>query len=159
MRTVEALAASCTLLTASLFAHILAGGAPLSMYSGLALLLLSLALAAFLGVRSDDPLRAAFLIFLSQNFTHLFLGGSSESGYQMLLSHLLSGLLSYRLLRYFIAELPSLGSIILRFFIRSLPIYLISIEFTQQIHHEHNLIDSGTLYSKLFFLRAPPLAT
>jgi Na+/H+ antiporter NhaD/arsenite permease-like protein len=113
MKAVQSFAASCTLLTASLLAHILAGGSTLSYHDATALLMTSIAIAVMMVRRSDDPIRVAIAIFIAQNAGHFILGGPIENSTVMLAAHITSGLLSYQLLRFFAKNLPGLGELFL----------------------------------------------
>lgn len=116
MKAVQNFAASCTLLTASLLAHILAGGSPLSYHDGAALLMTSVAIAVMMVRGSEDPIRVTIAIFIAQNAGHFILGGPVENSTVMLAAHISSGLLSYQLLRFFAKNLPGLGELFLSIF-------------------------------------------
>lgn len=116
MKAVQNFAASCTLLTASLLAHILAGGSPLSYHDATALLMTSVAIAIMMVRRSDDPIRVTIAIFFAQNAGHFILGGPVENSAVMLAAHISSGFLSYQLLRFFAKNLPGLGELFLSIF-------------------------------------------
>lgn len=153
----RSLAASCTLLLASIFAHILAGGDILSLDS-LALISFSSVFVALIVIdHSDDPIRVSFAIFAAQNLGHFISGGRAESELRMLLSHLAAAFLSYHLLRYFNRNLPSLGSIVLAhiaryIFVQFVPPTLSHAKTRNTCHHLNSLY-LGFTHS----LRAPPL--
>lgn len=117
MKTIREGAASATLLIASLLAHILAGGATLSLKAGTLLLFLSLLIARVLRKRTHDPIAVTIAIFSAQNLGHFIAGGQSSSDTQMLCAHIASGVMSYQLLRYFDENLPCLGDLFLRHFL------------------------------------------
>ena len=153
---IRSLAAACTLLLASVFAHTLSGGNSLSAGSMIQLSFSSIVIALFLMHKSEDPVRATFSIFLAQNLGHFIVGGQIESGLQMALSHLVSGIVSYQLLRYFERNLPSLGSFyrgVIAHFSYSLP----SIVVPKHFHLCFSYRSLATSYFSLTeSLRAPP---
>lgn len=156
MRAVRAFAASCTLLSTSLIAHILAGGDSISFEAAALLIGTSIAIAAILVSKSDDPIRATVAIFLAQNSGHFILGGLPDNSSIMIASHIVAGFLSYQILRYFDANLPLLGRFILSIF---LPV----VSF-QPLYFSFELINPAFSYRSLaprYFaisrsLRAPP---
>lgn len=157
MKAIRALAASCTLLIASLTAHILAGGESLSLHSALSLTLFSIVIAALLTRKSGDPIRVALAIFIAQNVGHLILGGEVSSESQMLFAHVSAGFISYHLLRYFDETLPDLGRAFISLITPALPYLRIEIllpyceaKFSYQVLNTQYL---STAYS----LRGPPL--
>ena len=109
MKAIQALAASSTLLVASFIAHILAGGSSISLHSAGAILLVIAAITWFLSRATGDPIRIALAILAAQNLGHVILGGHPRSDTQMAFSHLLAGVLSYHLIRYFDRTLPTVG--------------------------------------------------
>lgn len=156
MKAVQSFAASCTLLSASLLAHILAGGSPLSYQDATALVIASIAIAALMVRGSEDPIRVTLAIFIAQNAGHFILGGPSENSALMLAAHISSGLLSYQLLKFFAKNLPSLGEIFLSLFPERLTFELP--HFEEQIAHPHFTYRSlATSFSTLTqSRRAPP---
>ena len=157
MKAIRAVAASCTLLIASLTAHILAGGASLSLHSALSLTLFSIVIAALLTRKSGDPIRVALAIFIAQNAGHFILGGQATSESQMLLTHVSAGALSYHLLRYFDRTLPDLGRAFIALLMPALP--QLSIEIPLPRHGAPRSYRSlNTQYlSTSYSLRGPPL--
>ena len=113
MKAIREGAASATLLIASVLAHILAGGAMLSLKAGTLLLFLSLLIARVLRKRTHDPIAVSIAIFTAQNLGHFIVGGQSSSDTRMLCAHIASGVMSYQLLRYFDVNLPRLGDLLL----------------------------------------------
>ncbi|MFM1952756.1 MAG: hypothetical protein RJA33_1550 [Actinomycetota bacterium] len=116
MKAVQGFAASCTLLVASLLAHILAGGSPLSYQDATALFITSVAIALVMVRGSEDPIRVTMAIFIAQNAGHFILGGPSGNSGVMLAAHISSGVLSYQVLKYFAKNLPGLGELFLSVF-------------------------------------------
>ena len=116
MKAVQGFAASCTLLVASLLAHILAGGSPLSYQDAAALFITSVAIALMMVRGSEDPIRVTMAIFIAQNAGHFILGGPSANSGVMLAAHISSGVLSYQVLKYFAKNLPGLGELLLSLF-------------------------------------------
>ena len=157
MKAIRAVAASCTLLIASLTAHILAGGASLSLHSALLLTLFSIVIAALLTRKSGDPIRVALAIFIAQNAGHFILGGQATSESQMLLAHVSAGALSYHLLRYFDRTLPDLGRAFIALLMPALPQLNIEIPLPRHgapfSYRSLNTQYLSTAYS----LRGPPL--
>lgn len=156
MKAVQNFAASCTLLTASLLAHILAGGSPLSYHDASALLLTSVAIAVMLVRGSEDPIRVTIAIFIAQNAGHFILGGPVESSTVMFAAHISSGLLSYQLLRFFAKNLPGLGELFSSIF----PVHIaFELPHLQQ-QAEHPNFSYRSLATPYFSLtqsrRAPP---
>jgi hypothetical protein len=156
MRAVRAFAASCTLLTASLIAHILAGGDSISFNGGALLVAASVAIAALLVRKGDDPIRATVAIFMAQNSGHFILGGQPDSSTFMLASHIAAGFLSYQALRYFDANLPLLGQFILSIFLPIVSYQLphFSIELIKPRFSYRSL--APQYFSLTHSLRAPP---
>jgi hypothetical protein len=157
MKAIRALAASCTLLIASLTAHILAGGDSLSLHSALLLTFFSIAIAALLIRKCGDPIRVALAIFIAQNAGHFILGGHANSDSQMLLAHVAAGVMSYHLLRYFDRTLPDLGRAFIALFSLALPQLPATISIS---HLLPNFSYQGlhTQYlSTAYSLRGPPL--
>jgi hypothetical protein len=156
VKAIRSLAASCTLLLASILAHTLSGGNALSAPLMIQLSLSSIFIALLLMHKSEDPVRATFAIFLAQNLGHFIVGGQIESGLKMALSHLVSGIVSYQLLRYFERNLPSLGSVyrgVIAHFSYSLP----SIVVPRNFHPGFSYRSLATSYFSLTeSLRAPP---
>ncbi len=113
MKLTRALASSCTLLLASILAHILAGGEVILTNSAILISVSSLVISILLVRKSDDPLFIVLAIFAAQNLSHFILGADSSSSFSMVFAHASSGLLSYQLLRFFDKNLPTLGSIYL----------------------------------------------
>ena len=157
MKAIRALAASCTLLIASLTAHILAGGESLSLHSALLLTLFSIAIAALLIRKSGDPIRVALAIFIAQNAGHFILGGQASSESQMLLAHVSSGFVSYHVLRYFDETLPDLGRAFISLLTPALPYLRIEI-LLPYCEAKFSYQDLNTQYlSTAYSLRGPPL--
>jgi hypothetical protein len=156
MRAVRAFAASCTLLTTSLIAHVLAGGDSISFEAAALLIGISIAIAAILVRKSDDPIRATVAIFLAQNSGHFILGGLPDNGSIMLASHIVAGFLSYQVLRYFDANLPLLGQFILSIFLPVVSFQLpyVSFEVTSPGFSYRSLAPRYFAISRS--LRAPP---
>jgi hypothetical protein len=156
MKAVQNLAASCTLLAASLLAHILAGGSPLSYHDATALLMTSVAIAVMLVRGSNDPIRVTIAIFIAQNAGHFILGGPVENSAVMLAAHVSSGLLSYQILRFFAKNLPGLGELFLSIF----PIHISFVLPHLQLQVEHPNFTYRSLATPYFSLtqsrRAPP---
>ncbi len=156
MKAVQNLAASCTLLAASLLAHILAGGSPLSYHDATALLMTSVAIAVMLVRGSNDPIRVTIAIFIAQNAGHFILGGPVENSAVMLAAHISSGLLSYQLLRFFAKNLPGLGELFLSFF----PLRITFVLPHLQLQIAHPNFSYRSLATPYFSLtqsrRAPP---
>ena len=157
MREIQALAASCTLLATSLIAHILAGGDSLSLYSGGALLVLSIAIARVMLRKSGDPIRMTVAIFIAQNFSHFILGGQARSDTAMFFAHITAGLLSYHLLRYFDQDLPALGRIFLRSITRTFSTLEIPVLLKISPLRTLPARFLELQLSRAFSLRAPPL--
>jgi hypothetical protein len=113
-------------------------------------------IALFLMHKSENPIRATFAIFLAQNLGHFIVGGHVENGSRMALSHLVAGIVSYQLLRYFERNLPSLGSIyraVIARFSCSLP----SVVHPKHFHPDFSYRSLATSYFSLTeSLRAPP---
>jgi Na+/H+ antiporter NhaD/arsenite permease-like protein len=156
MKAVQNLAASCTLLAASLLAHILAGGSPLSYHDATALLMTSVAIAVLLVRGSEDPIRVTIAIFIAQNAGHFILGGPVENSAVMLAAHISFGLLSYQLLRFFAKNLPGLGELFLSIF----PVHITFVLPHLQLQVEHPNFTYRSLATPYFSLtqsrRAPP---
>ena len=156
MKAVQNFAASCTLLTASLLAHILAGGSPLSYHDATALLMTSVAIAVMMVRGSEDPIRVTVAIFIAQNAGHFILGGPVENSTVMLAVHISSGLLSYQLLRFFAKNLPGLGELFLSFF----PLRITFVLPHLQLQIAHPNFSYRSLATPYFSLtqsrRAPP---
>lgn len=156
MKAVQAFAASCTLLAASLIAHILAGGDSISFASAALLMATSIAISAILVRKGDDPIRATIAIFIAQNGGHFILGGQPDNSAVMLASHIAAGLLSYRVLQYFEASLPQLGRFILSHFLPVLNFHLPYLE-SKEITPRFSYRSLATPYFSLTrSLRAPP---
>jgi hypothetical protein len=157
MKAIRALAASCTLLIASLTAHILAGGERLSLHSALTLTFFSIAIAAFLIRKDGDPIRVALAIFIAQNAGHFILGGQAPSDSQMLFAHVSAGALSYHLLRYFDRNLPDLGSAFIALLAPALPHLQIKVSLPPFVS-DFSYQSLNTQYlSTAYSLRGPPL--
>ncbi len=156
MKAVQNFAASCTLLTASLLAHILAGGSLLSYHDASSLLMTSVAIAVMMVRGSEDPIRVTFAIFIAQNAGHFILGGPVENSAVMLAAHVSSGLLSYQLLRFFAKNLPGLGELFLSFF----PLRITFVLPHLQLQIAHPNFSYRSLATPYFSLtqsrRAPP---
>ena len=157
MKAIRALAASCTLLVASLTAHILAGGASLSLHSALSLTLFSIVIAALLTRKSGDPIRVALAIFIAQNAGHFILGGQANSESQMLLAHVSAGFLSYHLLRYFDRTLPDLGRAFIALLRPALPYLRIEITLPKRETKFYYQVLNTQYLSTAYSLRGPPL--
>jgi hypothetical protein len=156
MKAIRALAASCTLLLASLTAHILAGGDSLSLHSALPMAFLSLLISTLLIRKSGDPIRVAMAIFLAQNAGHLILGGQAPSESQMLLAHVSAGALSYHLLRYFDRNLPDLGRAFIALLAPTLPHLQIKVSLPRCVS-DFSYQNRNTQYlSSAYSLRGPP---
>ena len=157
MKAIRAVAASCTLLIASLTAHILAGGESLSLHSALSLTLFSIVIAALLTRKSGDPIRVALAIFIAQNAGHLIMGGQVSSESQMLLAHVSAGALSYHLLRYFDRNLPDLGRAFIALLMPALPqlSFKISLSHREAPFYYRSL--KTQCLSTAYSLRGPPL--
>lgn len=156
MKAVQSFAASCTLLSASLLAHILAGGSPLSYQDATALVISSIAIAALMVRGSEDPIRVTLAIFIAQNAGHFILGGPSENSALMFAAHISSGLLSYQVLKFFAKNLPSLGEIFLSLFPVRLAFELPHIE-RETFHPNFSYRSLATSFFTLIqSRRAPP---
>lgn len=114
MKLIRSLAASCTLLLASLLAHILAGGGVLILHSAFAISISSILISTLFMTGSNNPIRATLAIFLAQNMGHFILSGQVRNDSQMLFSHLFAGFVSYQLLRYFNRDLPSFNRVLVK---------------------------------------------
>lgn len=157
MKAIRALAASCTLLIASLTAHILAGGESLSLHSALSLTIFSIVIAALLTRKSGDPIRVALAIFIAQNAGHFILGGHVNSELQMLLAHIGAGILSYHVLRYFDRTLPDLGRAFISLLSPTPPSLFIDIALPHcETHFSYQSLSTQYL-STAYSLRGPPL--
>lgn len=157
MRVIRALAASCTLLLASFLGHILAGGNSLSLHSTLLIISLSVAIASILVSGREDPLKVVVAIFVAQNAGHFILGGQARSEWQMFFSHIVAGILSYQVLRYFEKNLPTLGTLVLAL----LPQFILVRLTFAPIRARNPLFSYRSLATPYFSLarslRAPPL--
>lgn len=157
MKAIRALAASSTLLLASLIAHILAGGESLSPHSALTLVLISFLIATLLTRKCGDPIRVALAIFVAQNSSHLLLGGQPSSDSRMLFAHVAAGLFSYHLLRHFDNTLPDLGRAFALLLLRVLPRFIIEIALPLCGRQSTYRILTNQYLSTAFSLRGPPL--
>lgn len=157
MKAIQALAASSTLLVASFIAHILAGGSSISLHSAGAILLVITAITWFLSRVAGDPIRVALAILTAQNLGHFILGGHARSDSQMVLSHLVAGVLSYHLIRYFDKTLPTIGD----FFHAIVPpvfLNLAHLFLAPKAHPEFSYRALTSLFRSITYsLRAPPL--
>jgi hypothetical protein len=108
-------AASLVLMLAAILAHILAGGQVISFHSGAILAFVALLQAILLDQKFERPGFIAFTIFASQNIAHFILGGSAANPNVMAMSHIASGLLSYKIIQYFVKALPSIIEIFVLF--------------------------------------------
>jgi hypothetical protein len=126
MRGLRSIAAANTLIFAALLGHILAGGNHLTLQIGLMLAIALTLIALILTRATGDPLRMVVAIFVAQNLTHFIAGSSGESANAMVAAHLISAVLSYKLLRYFDKTLPELTQVfmalILPMVFKSLPV-------------------------------------
>ena len=157
MKAIRALAASCTLLIASLTAHILAGGESLSLHSALSLTLFSIVIASLLTRKSGDPIRVTLAIFIAQNAGHFIMGGQVSSESQMLLAHVSAGALSYHLLRYFDRNLPDLGRAFIALLMPALPHLSVEISLPlREAPFSYRSLNTQYL-STAYSLRGPPL--
>jgi len=126
MRGLRSIAAANTLIFAALLGHILAGGNHLTLQRGLILAVALTFIALFLTRATGDPLRMVTAIFIAQNLAHFIAGSSGESANAMVAAHLISAVISYKLLRYFDKTLPALTqafmALILPAVFKSLPV-------------------------------------
>jgi hypothetical protein len=131
MRGLRSIAAANTLIFAALFGHMFAGGNQLTFRKCLTLAIALALIALFLTRATGDPLRIAIAIFVAQNLTHFIAGSSGESANAMVASHLISALISYKLLRYFDKTLPALAQVFMALII---PMVLKSVPIATKLH-------------------------
>lgn len=91
-----------TLFLSAMAAHSIAGGSFLGSSQLVVQSLVILAIVALtFNLKLDGP-SLALVILLVQSSSHIILGGNSNTGeFQMTASHLISGVISYRAIRYF----------------------------------------------------------
>lgn len=111
MRGLRSIAATNTLIFAALLGHILAGGNHLTLQRGLVLTIAMTSIALLLSRATGDPLRMVIAIFIAQNLAHFIAGSNGESANVMVGAHLISALISYKLLQYFDKTLPALTQV------------------------------------------------
>ncbi len=156
MKALQTTAASCTLLIASIAAHILAGGGWISLHSTAALALIAGLISIFLQKSRHTSFSYIAAIFIAQNVGHFISGGASHNDLQMFAAHLLSGLASYRILRFFNNHLTSLGEIFLSFLSPSITLITIEKKIKGEILTFNYFFSQFNLLFPTFALRAPP---
>lgn len=158
MRTLKAVATSAALILAALTAHILAGGEPLSFYSGLSLVGALFLIALFISDTSENPVRTVFAIFIAQNLSHFITGGGSGNQNQMAASHLLSAIASYYLLKYLHRTLPAITDFFIRLLVAELSWFIPTLASIKSGPAFSYRSLATPFFSLTHSLRAPPLS-
>jgi uncharacterized membrane protein len=156
MRGLRSIAAANTLIFAALLGHMLAGGNHLTLQRGILLAIALTLIALFLTRATGDPLRMVIAIFVAQNLAHFIAGSNGENTNAMVAAHLISALISYRLLRYFDETLPALTQVFMALIFpavfKSVPI---AAKLTANPYFTYRPLVSRFLTSSIS-LRAPP---
>jgi hypothetical protein len=156
MRGLRSIAAANTLIFAALLGHMIASGNHLTLRRGFFLAIALTLIALFLTRATGDPLRMVIAIFISQNLAHFIAGSSGEKINAMVASHLISSLISYKLLRYFDETLPALTQVFMALII---PVVFKSLPIAAKLHAKpyftYRPLVTRFLTSSIS-LRAPP---
>jgi hypothetical protein len=146
---------SFTLLSAGLLAHTIASGSFVGFkdflfYCAINLLLTFLITPALL----QGP-RLALIILLSQGMTHFLSGGASSNSGQMLLSHLISSIVVYQVVKNFDQAFETALTVIEIFLpVKLTPFQVISLNYPLFIHQQ--VFINFPIPLGLIQLRAPP---
>lgn len=156
MKGLRSIAAANTLIFAALLGHMIAGGNHLTLQRGFFLAIALTLIALFLTRATGDPLRMVIAIFIAQNLAHFIAGSSGENTNAMVASHLISALISYKLLRYFDETLPALTQVFMALII---PVVFKSLPIAAKLHAKpyftYRPLVTRFLTSSIS-LRAPP---
>jgi hypothetical protein len=145
------------LFLSAIAAHSIAGGSflgssQLAVQSSVILAIVALTF----NLKLEGP-SLALVILLVQSSSHIILGGNSNTGeFQMTASHLISGVISYRAIRYFELAWNKFAEILISFFAAFKSVILdFCVSFTQQQSQFLEHLQLRFLTSFLKF-RGPP---
>ena len=146
---------SFTLLSAGLLAHTFSSGSYVGLKDFLFYCIVNLLLTFLITPALLEGPRLAMMILLSQGMTHFLSGGEGNNSGQMLLSHLISSMVVYHLVKNFDQALEKALTIIESFLPVKLTTFkVISLNYQCFIHLQifiNFLISLGPIHS-----RAPP---
>lgn len=149
---------SLVILSSALFAHHLVGGMLISLHQLLSIILPTLVALTLLNLKPLDGPRLALLILVVQSFSHIVLGGMSDSSRTMAIAHLSTSIISYAYIR-FISEFWPAHRLTLRSLFKEYLSIFPRRTRSRVISWSPSLIKNNAFDIQTFSWRGPPLSS